>query len=50
MHFSLGEKHSVYKKEGITTHKTKFHVDLFPLVDRVFADGVLIFENGQYLV
>ncbi|MCA9391325.1 MAG: hypothetical protein KC582_03655 [Candidatus Magasanikbacteria bacterium] len=50
MHFSLGEKHSVYKKEGITTHKTKFHVDLFPLVDRVFADGELIFSEGKYLV
>jgi aminopeptidase len=29
IHLSLGEKHSVYKKEGITTHKTKFHIDLF---------------------
>jgi aminopeptidase len=29
MHMSLGEKHSVYKKPGITVHKTKFHVDLF---------------------
>ncbi len=50
LHLSLGEKHSVYKKEGITTHKTKFHVDLFPFVERVFADNVLIFENGKYLV
>jgi leucyl aminopeptidase (aminopeptidase T) len=48
MHLSLGEKHSVYKKEGITTHKTKFHVDLFPVVDRVTADGEVIFENGKY--
>lgn len=50
LHVSLGEKHSVYKKEGITTHKTKFHIDLFPAVDRVYADGVLIFEQGTYLV
>ena len=49
MHFSLGEKHSVYKKEGITTNKTKFHVDLFPVVDKVLADNTLIFENGAYL-
>lgn len=35
VHFSLGEKHSVYKKAGITTHKTKFHVDLFLCVDQV---------------
>ncbi|MDO8603943.1 MAG: hypothetical protein Q7K40_00820 [bacterium] len=50
MHFSLGEKHSVFKKEGITAHKAKFHVDLFPLVDRVLADGKVLFENGKYLV
>ncbi len=50
MHLSLGEKHSVYKKEGMAVKKTKFHVDLFPVVDRVLADGVVIFENGKYRV
>ncbi len=50
MHFSLGEKHSVYKKEGITTHKTKFHVDLFPVVNTVIADELPIFQNGEYLI
>jgi leucyl aminopeptidase (aminopeptidase T) len=50
MHLSLGEKHSVYKKTGIPTHKTKFHVDLFPLVDRVFVDGEMIFAGGKYLL
>ena len=50
LHFSLGEKHSVYKKEGITAHKSKFHIDVFPVVDRVLADGEVIFENGKYLI
>ncbi len=50
MHFSLGEKHTVYKKQGITADKTRYHVDLFPMVSHVYADGVLIFENGTYLV
>lgn len=50
LHLSLGEKHSVYKKPGITTHKTKFHVDVFPVVDRVLVDGEVIFENGKYVV
>ena len=50
MHLSMGEKHSVFKKAGITTHKTKFHVDLFPLADRVTADGEVIFEGGKYLL
>jgi hypothetical protein len=50
LHLSMGEKHSVYKKEGITTHKTKFHVDLFPFVERVYADGELIFNDGEYVI
>ena len=50
MHLSMGEKHSVFKKVGITTHKTKFHVDLFPLADKVTADGEVIFERGKYLL
>ncbi len=48
MHLSLGEKHSVYKKAGITTHKTKFHVDLFPVVESVKSDGVIFFEHESY--
>jgi leucyl aminopeptidase (aminopeptidase T) len=50
LHFSLGEKHTVYKKQGITADKTRFHVDLFPLVNEVYADNALIFENGTYFL
>ncbi len=50
MHLSLGEKHSVFKKPGIKTNKSKFHVDLFPVVDSASADGKMIFANGQYLL
>lgn len=50
MHLSLGEKHSVYKKPGIQAHKAKFHVDLFPVVDRAILDGKVIFDCGKYLV
>jgi len=50
MHLSLGEKHSVFKKAGMTTNKTKFHVDLFPMVEKVTVDGNVIFQNGKYIV
>jgi hypothetical protein len=50
LHVSLGEKHTVYKKQGITADKTRFHVDLFPAVERVYADDVLIFDAGEYRV
>lgn len=50
MHISLGEKHTVYKKEGITSKKTRFHVDIFLDVNSVLADGQEIFRDGDYLV
>lgn len=50
MHFSLGEKHTVYKKQGITADKTRYHVDLFPLVEEVLADNKVIFKENTYLV
>lgn len=48
LHFSLGEKHTVYKKQGITADKTRFHVDIFPVIEKVYADGVCIFENDMF--
>jgi aminopeptidase len=50
LHLSMGEKHSVYKKEGIIAKKSRFHVDLFLATDKVLLDGEIIFENGQYTV
>jgi len=53
IHLSLGEKHSVYKKTGIKTHKTKFHVDLFLCIDRVNLtideQKVTIMDQNGYL-
>ncbi len=50
LHVSLGEKHSVYKKPGIKTNKSKFHVDLFPFITSVSTDDQIIFENGKYVI
>jgi hypothetical protein len=50
MHFSLGEKHTVYKKQGITPDKTRYHVDIFPKITNVYSDDECIFENGTYRV
>jgi aminopeptidase len=48
LHLSLGEKHTVYKKPGITPDKTRFHVDLFIVVDTVYADDTVIFNQGIF--
>ena len=56
MHLSMGEKHSVYKKEGLISKKTKYHVDLFPVVDKVTfinkgeKSEEVIFENNKYVL
>ena len=49
-HLSLGEKHSVYKKEGMQSKKTKYHVDLFPAIISAEVNGEIIFKDGEYLV
>jgi aminopeptidase len=49
-HVSLGEKHTVYKKQGITADRTRFHVDLFPIVDSITLDDTPIFEKNQYII
>ncbi len=48
LHMSLGEKHTVYKKAGITPDKTRFHVDLFLVVERVTADETIIYANKEF--
>lgn len=48
LHVSLGEKHSVYKKAGIKTNKSKFHVDLFPVVESMATDKEIVFSDGRY--
>lgn len=49
LHLSLGEKHGVYKKPGFVPHHTKYHVDVFPAVDKINVDGQVIFDNGDFL-
>lgn len=56
MHLSLGEKHSMYKKQSMTTKKTKYHVDLFPVVDEVICTEkithkeIILYKDGEYVI
>lgn len=54
IHLSLGEKHSVYKKPGITISKTKFHVDLFLCIDevnlKINGKNVNVMDKDGYVV
>lgn len=39
LHFSLGEKHSIYSKPGLRPKHTRYHVDIFVDLDRILVDG-----------
>jgi hypothetical protein len=39
LHFSLGEKHGVYRKPGFNPKKTHYHIDVFVDVERIEVDG-----------
>jgi aminopeptidase len=50
MHISMGMKHDVYRdKVGKDRAQQRFHVDIFPDVEKILVDGKVIFENGAYL-
>jgi aminopeptidase len=50
VHLSLGSKHAIYAKPGLSKRRTKFHVDVFVAVDRVEIAGEEIFSNGRYRI
>lgn len=49
LHFSLGEKHGVYKKPGLHPKKTHFHIDVFVDAERIELDGEAIYEGGNFI-
>jgi leucyl aminopeptidase (aminopeptidase T) len=49
-HLSLGSKHAIYARPGLSRRKTKFHVDVFVAVDRVDIDSEVVFSEGAYRV
>jgi hypothetical protein len=49
LHFSLGEKHGIYKKPGFNPKKTRYHIDVFVDVEHIEVDGAAIYADGKYL-
>jgi hypothetical protein len=39
LHFSLGEKHGIYKKPGLNPKHTRYHIDIFIDIEHIFVDG-----------
>lgn len=50
IHLSLGQKHTIYAKEGMPKRSSKYHVDVFVDVEKVTIDDVVVYENRTYTV
>jgi leucyl aminopeptidase (aminopeptidase T) len=50
LHVSVGKKHNVFKKQGLTGKKAKFHIDLFLDIDKIDIDGKPVFANNAFVV
>ena len=48
VHLSLGAKHGVYKKPGLRHKDAHYHVDVFPITERVVIDDAVVFTNGGW--
>ncbi len=50
LHVSLGMKHDIYRKKFGEKQVQRFHVDIFPDVQKITIDDTVIFENGEYFI
>lgn len=49
VHLSLGAKHAVYAKPGMSKRRSRFHVDIFCATDRVEIDDEVAFLNEAWV-
>lgn len=50
VHLSLGAKHAVYPKAGISRRQARFHVDVFADTTHVDIDGERVYEGDRYVI
>ena len=49
VHLSLGAKHAVYTKPGLSKRRARFHVDIFCATDRVEIDDKVAFVDEAWV-
>lgn len=49
LHISLGAKHGIYKKPGMVAKHTRYHIDVFVDVERIWIDDTVLFEHNSYV-
>src|SRR3989338_5655430 len=50
MHMSLGAKHSIYKKPGMSRKEGRYHVDIFLDLERILIDTKVVYQDGDFVV
>ncbi len=50
LHLSLGSKHAIYKKPGLSPKKMRYHIDVFADITEITIDGRAIYRDGDFSV
>lgn len=50
IHVSLGAKHPIYTKEGMSRRGGRYHIDVFVDTTAVMVDGVKVFDGEAYVL
>jgi aminopeptidase len=50
VHLSLGAKHGVYNKPLVKRKEAKYHVDVFPVTEKVFLDDEVVFADDAWRI
>lgn len=50
LHLSLGSKHGIYAKPGLSRKHMRYHIDVFVDVERIWVDDLVLFENNTFIV
>jgi leucyl aminopeptidase (aminopeptidase T) len=48
VHLSIGAKHAIYAKPGLSRKHGRYHVDIFVDVTDITIDGESVFTNGAF--
>ena len=49
LHLSLGAKHAMYAKPGLSRKHGRYHVDIFVDAKRITVDETIIYQDGEFL-
>lgn len=50
LHLSLGAKHGIYKKPGMSRKHMRYHIDVFIDVERILVDDQVLFADNAFLI